>query len=116
MIHLPWATLPGVAWGVAVSIQGARAPKAAAGRRRPQGLLSAQTECPVRVPVRIQCRTSKHVHSKGRISSRHNYEHFNGASTTLTGQAVNTNGVSEAIEEMPWHPAGLHQYTKGIIG
>ena len=46
----------------------------------------------------------------------HNYEHFNGASTTLTGQAVITNGVSEAIEEMPWHPAGLHQYTKGIIG
>jgi len=46
----------------------------------------------------------------------HNYEHFNGASTTLTGQAVTTNGVEATVEEMPWHPAGLHQYTKGIIG
>ena len=40
------------------------------------------------------------------------YEHFNGASTT---EAVQTNGV-ESVQEMPWHPAGLHQYTKGIIG
>ena len=102
MIHLPWATLPGVAWGVAVSIQGARAPKAAAGRRRPQGLLSAQTECPVRVPVRIQCRTSKHVHSKGRISSRHNYEHFNERNAVPHESAMHcTSGHHNCESEIP---------------
>ena len=44
-------------------------------------------------------------------TSSNSYEHFNGA----TNEAVHTNGV-EAVQEMPWHPAGLHQYTKGIIG
>lgn len=86
MIYLPWSPLPCAAWVVAamLSMPGARAPKAAAGRRRPEACVqtecpspalacAAQTEYPVRVSVRIQCNTSKHMQSKGWNSSRRNY-------------------------------------------
>ena len=51
--------------------------------------------------------------SGDRIEVTNSCEHFNGASEK--NEAVQTNGV-ESVQEMPWHPAGLHQYTKGIIG
>lgn len=52
--------------------------------------------------------------SGDRIEVTNSYEHFNGASNNEAVQTT-TNGV-ESVQEMPWHPAGLHQYTKGIIG
>lgn len=37
---------------------------------------AAQNECSVRVPLRIQCNTSKRVHSEGGYFSRRRYGHF----------------------------------------
>ena len=84
MIHFPWSTLLCAAWGVAVSMQGARAPQAAAGARA--GAPKACAQCPslalvcaaqAEYPVRVRCYTSTPEHSEGGFSSRHNYGHFN---------------------------------------